>query len=576
MSDKSKESNENIIDDEVLEEVEDTEEELDDTEDEAEYDAAEAEEEDTDEDIEEEIFDDDEDEDSEDEEDDSEYEEDDSEDEDDDEDTGEDETSDGITIEDVELLQAVEDNYEEEEYEEEEDDFEEPVPEKHGLRERMNRRRSEKRKGKDHEAEDGFDEDSDDEEIDKHDRRRRIKVSSEGEKRRKAKAENIKAARRREKTKKRIKNFAIVGVVGLFAVGVYLTRSKWVPKLEGVLNRPKSTVVNDGTVQKGNFPLTFNEGSVDNIQYTGSYLLCLDTNELRIYNEDGEEENSFNHNYSDPVLKSADKRMLIYDKGGSSLMVVSRTSETYSKTISNKIIMAEIADNNNIAVVTSDEKYAGIIYVYDENGKEIFKWSTPSRIMSVTFSEDGKGIYVTSFTGKDGSIQSVMRYFRFDSEDEYIKTNDLPTLALQAMETENGEYWVVGDTCFIKLDNSGNVVMQYDYPDTLADFSLSKSSAALVFKGVKRKSSQLVIFDSECTNARDAHIVTAEDGSPVRMHTFDSDIILLKGRKVDCYDSHGNLTATADVASDYLDFTCIGNELYFLDYREINKIEFTR
>lgn len=567
MSDKSKESNENIIDDEALEEVLDEIE--DDTDGEGEV--PEAEETAEEEDIEEEVFDDEEEESSDEEEEEEEAEA-------DEEEQEEEESSDdegGITIEDVELLQAVEDNYEEEEdFEEEEDDYEEPVPEKHGLRERMNRRRSEKRKGKEHDDEDGFDDEDDD--FDWHDRSKRIKVSSEGEKRRKAKAEHIKAARRREKNKKRIKNFALVAVVAAFAAGVYLTRSKWVPKLENILNRPKTTVVNDGTVQKGNFPLTFDEGSVDNIQYTGNYLLCLDKNELKIYNEDGEEEGSFNHNYSDPVLKAADKRMLIYDKGGSSLMVVSRTSEVYTKNISNKIIMAEISDSNNIAVVTSDEKYAGILYIYDENGKEIFKWSTPGRIMSVTFSEDGKGVYVTSFVGKEGSLVSVMRYFRFDSKDEYVITGDLPTLALQAMETVNGEYWVVGDTCFIKLDSSGNVVFQYDYPDTLADFSLCKDSAALVFKGVKRKSSQLVIFDSECTNAKDAHIITSQDGSPVRMHTFGSDIILLKGRKADCYDSHGNLTATADVASDYLDFTSIGSNLYFLDYREINKIEFTR
>lgn len=452
-------------------------------------------------------------------------------------------------------------------------------PEKSG-RKKARRGKKHGERAKENNAEDDTADNDDGEDIeevtDKHDRRSRISVSSEGEKRRREKAEDIKAARRRGKNKKRIKNLAILAVVAAFVGAVYVTRDKWVPKLENVLNRPQETVVNDGSVKKGNFPLTFEEGAVDNIQSIGSYLLCPDKNQLRIYNENGEEENSFSHNYSDPVLRAAKNRMLIYDKGGSSLKVVSRSSEMFTKTVSNKIIMAQIADNNNIAVVTNDEKYAGILYIYDPNGKEIFKWSSSSNLLSVTFSEDGEGIYVTTFAGKEGSLKSVMRYFRFDSEDEYVRSGDLPTLALQAMETDNGEYWVVGDTCFIKLDRSGNVVFQYDYPDTPVDYSLSRSCAALVFKGIGRKSSELVIFDADSDTMGANNVISAEDGDPVSVHIYGMDIILLKGRQIDCYDVGGNLKATAEVESDYIDFTCIGDNLYSLDYREINKIEFAR
>lgn len=452
-------------------------------------------------------------------------------------------------------------------------------PEKSG-RKKARRGKKHGERAKENNAEDDTADNDDGEDIeevtDKHDRRSRISVSSEGEKRRREKAEDIKAARRRGKNKKRIKNLAILAVVAAFVGAVYVTRDKWVPKLENVLNRPQETVVNDGSVKKGNFPLTFEEGAVDNIQSIGSYLLCPDKNQLRIYNENGEEENSFSHNYSDPVLRAAKNRMLIYDKGGSSLKVVSRSSEMFTKTVSNKIIMAQIADNNNIAVVTNDEKYAGILYIYDPNGKEIFKWSSSSNLLSVTFSEDGEGAYVTTFAGKEGSLKSVMRYFRFDSEDEYVRSGDLPMLALQAMETDNGEYWVVGDTCFIKLDRSGNVVFQYDYPDTPVDYSLSRSCAALVFKGIGRKSSELVIFDADSDTMGANNVISAEDGDPVSVHIYGMDIILLKGRQIDCYDVGGNLKATAEVESDYIDFTCIGDNLYSLDYREINKIEFAR
>ncbi len=391
----------------------------------------------------------------------------------------------------------------------------------------------------------------------------------------KSKITDIRAARRREKNKKRIKSLVIVLVIAIFAAAVYLTRSYWVPKLEGVLDRPRETVVNDGKIQSGNFPLSFSEGSVSSISGIGNYLACLDKNQLKIYNESGEETNSFSHNYADPVLKTALKRMMVYDKGGSSLMVMNRKNEMFSKTVRDRIILAEIADNNNIAVVTEDDKYAAIMYIFDQNGREIFKWSSNARVLSVSFSADGEGCYVTTFSSKSGSLVSVMRYFRFNSSEEIVKSADLPVLALKALENDNGEFWIVGDTAFLRLDEDGNIIMQYDYTAELIDFDLSSGCAALCFDGIQRKSTELIMFSSDSDSSEPDSAIYTDDGDPVSLHIKDSKVILLKNRLVECYDYSGNLLATAELTADYTDFTYFSDNIYFLDYREINKISFT-
>lgn len=393
--------------------------------------------------------------------------------------------------------------------------------------------------------------------------------------RRKPSAKAIREARKREKKKKRYKSVALAGIVAFFAVGAYFSRSYWVPKLEGILDRPKQTIVNDGKVKEGNFPLYFGEGSVSSISSSGSCLLCLDKNQLRIYNEDGEETSSFSHNYADPVLRATDKRMLIYDKGGSSMMVVGRTNQMFSKAVKNRIIMADIAPNNNVAVVTDDERYAGILTVYDGNGREIFKWSSGSQLLSLTFDEDGGGCYVTTFAGMDGTLCSVMRYFRFDEKEPRVTSDPLPVLALQAMENDNGEFWVVGDTAFMRLDRKGRVLSRYDYMGKLDDFALDRSCAALIFKGIERRSSRLELFDSDSDRDEPDKIVNKQDGTPVRMKMTNGKMVILKDRQVDCYDFEGNLLATAECSSDYTDFVYFGDNVYFKDYREVNKISFT-
>ena len=396
-----------------------------------------------------------------------------------------------------------------------------------------------------------------------------------GGKRKTPTPEEIREARAREKNKRRIRTAAALVIVAVFAVTAYFTRKSWVPALEKVLNRPKETIVNDGEVKKGNFPLSFDEGSVSSIDSTGNYLLCLDKNQLKFYDEDGTETNSFSHNYADPVMKASDKRVLLYDKGGSSLMVVGRKSEMFSKVVKNRLIMAEIAENNNVAVVTSDEKYAGILTVYDSNGREIFTWSSSSSLINVTFDESGDGCFVTTYSSRGGTLSSVVRYFVFDAKDPVMQSESLPVLALQAMENDNGEYWVAGDTAFYKLDKDGKVKYSYEYQGRLRDFDLSRSTAAVALNGVQRRSAELLIFDSDSEEKKPDHTVSTHDGEPERVKIRDNKIILLKSSSINCYDSYGNLAATAECRADYSDFVYFGDNVYFCDLREVNKISFT-
>lgn len=388
-------------------------------------------------------------------------------------------------------------------------------------------------------------------------------------------AEEIRGARQREKKKRRIRTVAAVIIVTVFASGAYLTRGEWVPRLESVLYKPKQTIVNDGEVKKGNFPLSFDESAVSSISSTGSYLLCLDKNQLRFYDEDGVENNSFNHNYADPVMRTSDKRVLLYDKGGSSLMVVGRKNELFTKSVKNKLIMAELAPNDNVAVVTSDERYAGVLTVYDGNGREIYKWSSSASVLSVTFDESGDGCFVTTYSTKGGMLGSVVRYLTFDSEDPVMVSETLPVLALQAMKNDNGDVWVAGDTAFYRLGSNGKIVTSYKYEGRITDFALSRSCAAVVVGGLQRRSSELLIFDSETHSSGPDKTVKNTDSDPDRLKISGSKIVLLKENSIDCYDKYGNLAATAECSSDYSDFVYIEDNVYFCDYREVNKISFT-
>ncbi len=385
---------------------------------------------------------------------------------------------------------------------------------------------------------------------------------------------DIRAARKKEKNKKLYKKLAAIAVVLAFGVGVYASRGVWVPKLEGILDRPHATIVNDGKKESGNFPLTFDESSVNVIKELSDGIVRVDDRNITFYDESGNKISDNSHNFANPVVRTSGKRVLVYDNGGKSFRVLNKKGELLSKDIGQSILLAEIAPDSTVAVVTQTEKYAAVLTVYDSSGAEIYQWSSSRRILDITFDKDGSGCCISTFSGSGGALRSVIHHVTFDSTEEKMKSQQLETLAVAVQRNDNGDYWVVGDTCFYKLDSSGKILMQYEYPDELLDYALTDSTASVVFKGIQRKTGTLAVFRSDSDGDKPDSVVYIQSGTPKKMTAENKKIILLSEDNIEAYDSAGNLLATAAVSSEYLDFVYLNDSVYFLGLREINKISF--
>lgn len=389
-----------------------------------------------------------------------------------------------------------------------------------------------------------------------------------------AKVTDIRQIRKQKKQKKRIKKIVVIGILAVFGVSVYVTKNLWVPKLEGILDRPHDTIVNDGKTEKGNFPIQLGDSSVNSITHIDNSMIKVDDNHIVLYNENGTAAETFNHNYADPVVQVAEKRILVYDLGGNSFEVLNKKNQIYEKKIDKPIVMAAIAQNSNVAVVTQTEKYSGNITVYNENGSEIYTWSSGQRILDVQFTKNGDGCYISTFDSVGGQMKSVIHKISFNSTEEVMKSKTLDTLALDISVNDSGDYWIVGDSKFYRLDKDGSVLLEYEYPGEMVSFDAGESSAAIAFKGVQRSSGMVAIFKSESDKNEPDNVLYTNGGLPKKLAVEGKKIILLSAKTIDAYDISGNLLATAAVSSEYTDFTFFNENVYFMGCREINKIVF--
>lgn len=384
---------------------------------------------------------------------------------------------------------------------------------------------------------------------------------------------DIRKARKKEKRKKRIKSYIVAGIVAVFGISVYMTRGLWVPKLEGILDQPHDTIVNNGETKAGNFPIEVDGDSDASLCDFGDYLIIIDKNHILMYDENGEEAGSFNHYYAAPAVCTAKKRVLVYDVGGNSFQVLTRKKEVYSKTLDKPVLMARIANNGNVVAVTQSEEYECKVTVFDTNGNEIFRWDC-GKILNIRVNESGNGCCVSTFSSSGGDIYSVIYKLDFGSDQPVMKSAALDTLALDVCETDDKGIWVAGDDKFFKLDSDGNIKLSYEYPGEPEGYAIGAKGAAVVCKGVSRNKSTISFFKSGTDDTAPCQILKTDNGNAKKFKYVDGMLVMLKDDILESYDISGNLLATAKVSADYKDFVIINQNAYFMSKNAINKIEF--
>ncbi|MBQ9375698.1 MAG: hypothetical protein IJU04_05115 [Ruminococcus sp.] len=382
---------------------------------------------------------------------------------------------------------------------------------------------------------------------------------------------DIRAARKKDKKKKLAKRLIILLIVAALGLAAYFSRHLWIGKLEGIFDRPHEIIVNDGKIQSGNFPIIKGTSAVNILELMDDDIVTADDANIFFYSENGGIESSFVHELEDPIVKIAGKRMLAFDNGGKVFKLYSKKEELYTKSIDDSILFAEVGSNGYVAVITQTEKYPACMSVYDENGSEIYRWSSGQRIIDVSFNDRDTGCYVTTFSSEGGELCSVVHYIKFNSSEEKMTSVKLDSLVIDTCENNNDGIWAVGDKKFYKLDENGKIIMEYEYTDDMVSYCINEYSAAVVVNSISKGKGTLALFDSEEDKVE---LAETNGGEPKALTASGRKVFLLGDRAVESYDMNGNCLATADVTDEYTNFVYLNDNVYLMGYRAIDKIEF--
>lgn len=355
-----------------------------------------------------------------------------------------------------------------------------------------------------------------------------------------ASIELYRAKRKKQKRKRRmtillsILAIAFLGIFGYYTVDI---------------------ISNSSNGKNGAFPIKLNGDLILQNQMMGERVVILNDKKLLFYNNQGKLTREVGHSYFNPAISCSSNKALLYDIEGTTFSVETDKGTELTKTIPNDIIIGEIAENGNIAIVSEDDRYSCRLTIYDSKGTEIFKWYLADKyITSLGFTGSGGGCVVAALGVNNGYTETYVYRLDFSKDKEQYQTTITGSAPLMVNVMGNKAH-IICDNQAVVLDKNGGQLNSVIYSQTIKQsVAASERYTVMLFGEDVKSTSEIVVYDSNLSEV--GKISNSE-----RIRKIDSDgdhVIALYNDRIVCYDMNLNQKTEYSGQSSVNDVICGG------------------
>ncbi|MCL1824019.1 MAG: DUF5711 family protein [Oscillospiraceae bacterium] len=322
------------------------------------------------------------------------------------------------------------------------------------------------------------------------------------------------------------------------------------------------------------FPIAVSGSASFSLNRFGQNFLLLNDTYLNTYTDKGGQLLAFRHNYANPVQRVTNKRILLYNFNSYEFSLFNRNSRIYEIKLDEKIVLAELGNNDMAAVVTSSTAFSNILHIYDDDGKWRYtKRFIDEEVNAVTFTSKSNEIIVVTVSARNGEIISKAYRLRTDTAtDDIVWEQTLPADALALNVYENKNYInILADNMIISLNSSdGEIAGSYQFNDGnllkppvfSADFNL------IILNDYITKRALYVTLDEQC-NLISSKMIPFE----VKKVEISGEIVYtLSGSAIIRHDKFLQETNATAIEDEYRDFIILNKNALLLGYEAIEQI----
>ena len=162
------------------------------------------------------------------------------------------------------------------------------------------------------------------------------------------------------------------------------------------------------------FPYEVGSASVVRMTSVGSGVAVLRADKLDILTKSGARLQSVPHTYTTPAMDVCADRTLLYDRGGTRYMILSKTGVLRAENeAASAILTAALVSDGRYAIATTAEGAKSLMTVYTAKGEKFFQYKCVSEyVTDIAFTQHGVALTVAGVENAQTHSRLLLLHFK--------------------------------------------------------------------------------------------------------------------------------------------------------------------
>ena len=221
-----------------------------------------------------------------------------------------------------------------------------------------------------------------------------------------------------------------------------------------------------GAGQGDGFPLPITGSSVFASNFTayGGDALVLSDTAFTVVDPSGKAQLSLRHSLSQPAMRSAHGKTLLYNQDSTGYLVLSGTETRVRGTAEREILSGVVAPSGRFALGLHGSDGASELNVYQKDGTLQYTYSfARDYITAIAMNYDGVYGMVCTVRTERGELVSKVTVFDFNQAEPIASYETRDNRILDAAWTESGDLYAVGESALLMAKSTDYDFTEYSY-----------------------------------------------------------------------------------------------------------------